>query len=159
MTDEPQPSDPAEERAEAQRALERELRVLGRRFRQSAARNAQRLSPGMMPVVYTIFTTIAEDGPVTASTVVEELSTDKGLVSRAVRELESLGLIRRDPDPRDGRSSLLSATPEGRERLHAVRTDGGDRIARTLADWKVSEVRQLAVLLHALAEGGAPERP
>ena len=38
---------------------------------------------------------------------------DKGQISRTVRELEGLGLIARTPDPEDGRSSLLSPTPEG----------------------------------------------
>ncbi len=144
------------ERAEAVRALEAEFGVLARRFRQAIQENARRLSPGLMPVVYKIFTTIAESEPVTASGIALELDTDKGLVSRSVRELESLGLISREPDPNDGRSWMLSTTPEGRARLDAVRAARDGRIARTLADWETADIRHLARLLSAFAEGRTP---
>jgi DNA-binding MarR family transcriptional regulator len=38
-------------------------------------------------------------------------------VSRVVTELESAGLIRREPNPDDKRSSVAAITPEGRRRL------------------------------------------
>ena len=46
---------------------------------------------------------------------------DKGQLSRTVRELEHLGLVQRAADPEDGRSSLLSPTAEGLERLADAR--------------------------------------
>jgi DNA-binding MarR family transcriptional regulator len=41
-------------------------------------------------------------------------------VSRVVTELERAGLVRREPNPEDGRSSFATVTPEGRDRLRAV---------------------------------------
>ena len=52
--------------------------------------------------------------------------------SRTVRELEDLGLITRTPDPEDGRSSLLSPTPEGLERLAAARAPQESLLLDTL---------------------------
>jgi DNA-binding MarR family transcriptional regulator len=41
-------------------------------------------------------------------------------VSRVVTELERAGLVRREPNPEDGRSSYAALTPEGRKRLRAL---------------------------------------
>ncbi len=41
-------------------------------------------------------------------------------VSRVVAELERAGLVRREPNPDDGRSSFAAITPEGRARLRAA---------------------------------------
>ena len=41
-------------------------------------------------------------------------------VSRVVTELERAGLVRREANPEDGRSSFATVTPEGRTRLRQV---------------------------------------
>jgi DNA-binding MarR family transcriptional regulator len=41
-------------------------------------------------------------------------------VSRVVTELERAGLVRRQPNPDDKRSSFATMTPQGRERLRAA---------------------------------------
>ena len=41
-------------------------------------------------------------------------------ISRVVTELERAGLVRREPNPDDGRSSFAAVTPEGRARLRAA---------------------------------------
>jgi DNA-binding MarR family transcriptional regulator len=41
-------------------------------------------------------------------------------ISRVVTELERAGLVRREPNPDDGRSSFAAITPEGRDRLRAA---------------------------------------
>ena len=41
-------------------------------------------------------------------------------ISRVVTELERAGLVRREPNPDDGRSSFAALTPEGRARLRAA---------------------------------------
>jgi len=68
------------------------------------------------------------------------------------------GLVQRSPDPRDGRVSLLSPTPEGREKLLTVREHTDERLIGSLERWNVAEIRQLTVLLRALSQGESPER-
>lgn len=148
--------DTREARVEAARALEVEFGELIGRFRRIMADNAASLSPGLLPAAYKLFTTIARRGPVTSSALAEQLMLDRGQVSRTVRELERLGLVQRAPDPADGRSSLLSATPEGRERLAAVRAPQEGSLLRALEEWPVDDIRELTRLLHALLS--APPR-
>ncbi len=145
-----------EARTEAVRALEAEFGELISRMRRVLADNAQRVSPGMLPGAYKVFTTIVRRESVTLSALANSLMADKGQISRTVRELEELGLITRTPDPADGRSSLLSPTPEGLERLGAARAPQESVLLNTLEEWSVDEIRDLTRLLHALTAGESP---
>ena len=146
----------SEARTDAVRALEAEFGELISRMRRVLADNAQRVSPGMLPGAYKVFTTIVRRESVTLSALADSLMADKGQISRTVRELEELGLITRTPDPADGRSSLLSPTPEGLERLAAARAPQESVLLNTLEEWSVDEIRDLTRLLHALTAGESP---
>ncbi|MCR2763936.1 MarR family transcriptional regulator [Microbacterium sp. zg.B48] len=145
-----------EARTEAVRALEAEFGELLTRIRRLIAENAERVSPGMLPGAYKVFTTIVRRESITLSCLAESLTADKGQVSRTVRELEELGLVTRTPDPADGRSSLLSPTPEGIERLAAAREPHDSALLDSLQEWSVEDIRHLARLLHSLTTGENP---
>lgn len=149
-------SDSSEPRAEAVRALEAEFGELINQFRRIITDNAQRVSPGMLPGAYKVFTTIARRESVTQSALAEHLQVDKGQLSRTVRDLEALGLIERTPDPNDGRSSLLSPSELGLERLKAARLPQENLLQKTLVDWPVDDIHNLTRLLHALTAGVRP---
>lgn len=144
-------------RADAVRALEAEFGELVTQFRRVITENAQRVSPGMLPGAYKVFTTIARRESVTQTALAEHLQVDKGQLSRTVRDLEALGLIERHPDPHDGRSSLLSPTAAGLARLEAARAPHENLLHESLADWPVDDIRNLTRLLHALSSGVRPE--
>ncbi|KRB37279.1 MarR family winged helix-turn-helix transcriptional regulator [Microbacterium sp. Root180] len=148
--------DTREARTEAVRALEAEFGELINRFRRVISENANRVSPGMLPGAYKVFTTIVRRESITLSALAESLMADKGQISRTVRELEQLGLIERTPDPDDGRSSLLSATPAGLERLAQARAPQERTLVDALEDWPIDDIRNLSRLLHALTAGESP---
>ncbi|MCW3493668.1 MarR family winged helix-turn-helix transcriptional regulator [Microbacterium sp. SSM24] len=148
--------DTREARTEAVRALEAEFGELINRFRRVISENANRVSPGMLPGAYKVFTTIVRRESITLSALAETLMADKGQISRAVRELEQLGLIERTPDPDDGRSSMLSATPAGLERLAQARAPQERTLVDALEDWPIDDIRNLSRLLHALTAGESP---
>jgi DNA-binding MarR family transcriptional regulator len=145
-----------EARTDAVRALEAEFSELINRFRRILMENADRVSPGLLPGAYKVFTTIARRQSVTQSALAEHLLVDKGQLSRTVRELEQLGLVERAPDPSDRRSNLLSPTALGLERLAAARLPQEDLLLDTLTDWPVDDIRNLTRLLHALTTGIRP---
>ncbi|CAI9393183.1 MarR family winged helix-turn-helix transcriptional regulator [Microbacterium sp. T2.11-28] len=145
-----------EARTEAVRALEAQFSELINHFRRIITENAHRVSPGMLPGAYKVFTTIVRRESVTQSALAEDLLVDKGQLSRTVRELETLGLVERSPDPRDGRSSLLSPTALGLERLQAARLPQEDLLLRNLEEWDEEDIRNLTRLLHALTSGARP---
>ncbi|MBN9224008.1 MAG: transcriptional regulator [Microbacterium sp. SCN 70-27] len=149
-------TDELQARTDAVRALEAEFAELLNRVRRILTENAQRVSPGMMPGAYKVFTTIARRGPIAQSTLAELLVVDKGQLSRTVRELEGLELIRRDADPDDRRASILIATPLGLERLAAARAPQENSLIETLEEWSVPDIHSLTRLLHALTSGISP---
>lgn len=149
-------TDTREARTDAVRALEAQFGELINHFRRILTENANRVSPGMLPGAYKVFTTIVRRESITQSALADDLLVDKGQLSRTVRELEELGLIERAPDPRDRRSSLLSPTALGLERLSAARLPQEDLLLRNLEDWPVDDIRSLTRLLHALTTGSRP---
>jgi DNA-binding MarR family transcriptional regulator len=152
----PEPDDLAE-RTDAVRALEAEFGALIHQLRRVIAENAQRVSPGMLPAAYKVFTTIVRREGMSLSALAESLAADKGQISRTVRELEQLGLITRTPDPEDGRSSLLFATEHGVERLAEARAPQEQSLLSALGEWSVDDIRSLTRLLHALTAGERPD--
>ena len=149
-------ADTREARTEAVRVLEAEFGELINRFRKIIGENAERVSPGMLPGAYKVFTTIVRRESITLSALAEALMADKGQISRTVRELEQLGLIERTPDPEDGRSSLLSPTAFGLERLAQARAPQEGTLLNALEEWPLEDIRNLSRLLHALTAGQSP---
>lgn len=152
-------TDELQARTDAVRALEAEFGELINRMRRILTENAQRVSPGMLPGAYKVFTTIVRRGPISQSALADILVVDKGQLSRSVRELEQQGLIQRDPDPEDGRASILSATELGLERLDAARAPQENTLVNALEAWPLDDIHNLTRLLHALTGGVTPPRP
>ena len=150
----PTPSNP--DWQDAVRELESEFGELAGRMRQIMAARADRLRPGMLPGTYKVFTTIVKHGPISPSALAEALVADKGQISHTVRELEEAGLVDRTADPDDGRSTRLTATPEGVERLAAARGADPHALQDRLADWDVTDIRKLTRLLRAASTGETP---
>ena len=64
--------------------------------------------------------------------------------------VSELGLVAREPDPADGRASLVRLTEEGRARFRRVRDARRERYVSKLAGWDRREIAELARLLHQL---------
>lgn len=127
------------------------------RFRRLLADAAEQVSPGMLPAAYKVFLTIARRDSITSSTLADLLDSDKGYVSRLVRDVEERGLVQRSPDPADRRAHLLTLTPAGRRAFDKARAPREKLIATALEEWALDDVRALARLLHALAGGHSPD--
>lgn len=145
------------EQADAIKSVEAEFSELMTHVRRIIHENADRVSPGLNPGAYKVFTAIVRHGPLKASDLVERMMLDKGQLSRTVKDLQDLGLIARTPDPNDRRASLLEATPLGIARLEEARSHHESLLYDTLLAWDVERVRDLAGLLHALTNGTAPD--
>jgi DNA-binding MarR family transcriptional regulator len=78
-------------------------------------------------------------------------------VSRVVSELEQAGLVRREPNPEDGRSSFAVLTAEGRGRLRAAAPTYLAAIERHYASHLSDQ--EIRVLTRALGRVLAAEEP
>jgi DNA-binding MarR family transcriptional regulator len=148
---------PTDARQEAVRGLEGAFGELMGEFRRVYAQFAESVSPGMLPGTYKVLSMIQRLGSVTVSGLAERATADKGQVSRAVSELEDLGLVARTADPDDGRIKLITVTAEGQRRLEQARLPYEARLNEVLADWPLESIERFTGLIHALARGEAPE--
>jgi DNA-binding MarR family transcriptional regulator len=123
--------------------LEREVGVLMRRVKRLIAERAAEVHPDLQPTSYLMLSWVADQGPVRASALVCEFHVDKGAVSRTVQHLEDLGLLDREPDPADGRATLVSASAEARRRLDGVEERRREWFKERLKGWTVAELGEL----------------
>ncbi|MFC9647993.1 MULTISPECIES: MarR family winged helix-turn-helix transcriptional regulator [unclassified Streptomyces] len=131
-------------------ALERELAVFLRRARANSGEMAREVHPELEPAAYGLLVRLEENSCQRATELAAYFGVGKATISRQLRALEELGLVTREPDPADGRASLVRITDEGRTRFRRVRDARRERYVRKLADWDRAEVAELARLLHQL---------
>ena len=93
-----------------------------------------------------------------------ELATAEGVtqpsMTALVARLAAQGLVRRDPDPTDGRAVVLSLTPAGADLLARRRATRTARLAPCVAGLSPDDVRRIADALPALQKlAGALRAP
>ncbi|MET9439333.1 MarR family transcriptional regulator [Streptomyces sp. NPDC006610] len=134
-------------------SLERELTVFMRRVRANQGEMARAVHPDLESAAYGLLVRLDECGRQRATELAAYIGIGKATMSRQLRALEELGLVAREPDPADGRASLVRLTDEGRTRVQRVREARRARYVSQLADWDRREVAELARLLHQLNVG------
>ena len=104
------------------------------------------------PEFLVLFVLSQQDG-LTASEIVGLSGLPKNSISRGLQLAEGKGLLRRAPDPNDGRRAFLYILPAGRELCRSLVPRFTDREARLLAPLSQRERAQLSGLLQKLVAG------
>jgi DNA-binding MarR family transcriptional regulator len=99
---------------------------------------------------YLLLRVLETHGPTPTATLAGLLLLDDSTVTRQIASMEEAGLVARQPNPNDRRSSLIQATRQGLTVMRKMRRMRLDRIDRLVADWTVSERDKLATLLQKL---------
>jgi DNA-binding MarR family transcriptional regulator len=146
-TDRPTGSAAGGSRAELLRGLEDEVSVMVRRLRRVVGERARMVHPDLQRSSYLMLTWLEQHGAQRASTMAETFCIDKGAISRQVQHLLDLGLVGREPDPADGRATLVSLSDEGRQRLAAVNDERRRQLDGRLGDWTAADLATFVGLL------------
>jgi len=96
---------------------------------------------------------LEQSGPQRCSALAAAAGVDVSVGSRQVSALERAGYVERQPDPLDGRASLISLSRAGAAALARTREVRGQWGVAALDDWTEAEGRQLTALLEKLADG------
>jgi DNA-binding MarR family transcriptional regulator len=129
-------------RADELGRLEQEVGVLIRRVKRVIGERARAVHPDLQPASYLMLTFLASEGPQRSSVVSERFNVDKGAISRQVQHLVDLGLLVREPDPADGRATLVSASPDAVLRMEGVDRDRRRWLEEQLAEWSEDDLRE-----------------
>ena len=84
-------------------------------------------------------------GPAAAADLARQEQISPQSMGVTLSEMEARGLVKRKPDPGDGRRILLSISATGRRELNRRRNARVEQIKKGLADFTESELAQLAV--------------
>ncbi|MGH2980784.1 MAG: MarR family winged helix-turn-helix transcriptional regulator [Solirubrobacterales bacterium] len=128
----------------------------------TARRMRQEAGSGLRPSSASALVTVELHGPLTPSELADIESVKRPTATRILRKLEDEGLVQRTPDPKDGRSALISLSGEGRERLRRLRKRKNAYLARRMRDLDAAEVETLeraAEILARLLEGDRGPAP
>jgi DNA-binding MarR family transcriptional regulator len=118
------------------------------RLRLAITRTARRLrqeaGTDLGPSQAAALATIERHGPLAPSELAEREGIKRPTATRILARLEQGGFAERVPDPDDGRSSILSATPEGRALLRRLRERKTAYLASRLRELPAEDVEALA---------------
>jgi MarR family transcriptional regulator for hemolysin len=119
------------------------------------------LGVGQIPVIYML----RNGAAMSQKELAQAVRIEQPSMAQMLTRMERDGLIRRTPDPEDGRSSLISLTREALAKLPAARRILAEGNKRTLAGFSAAEIATLIGLMrrlndnldHMLAEDTAEE--
>lgn len=112
------------------------------------------LDDSLDEATYPVISGLARLGPRSAAQLAEDIGIDRSVVSRHAARLARAGLVKRLPDPSDGRAVLLALTVPGDRAVREMRRRLADTLDDYLAAWPPGEAQRFAVSLRRFAEHG-----
>jgi DNA-binding MarR family transcriptional regulator len=112
---------------------------LRRRIRQVAG------DDDLTPSQVSALTLVGKSGAASASDLASAEGVRPQSMATTLAALDQHGLIRRGPDPEDGRRQLVTLTEAGRERLEGTRQAREEWLARALQDHCSEDERQRVI--------------
>lgn len=137
---------PALEASPSLTVLERELAQLVRALEAVQRKRAYPLERAQ----YLLLGVLEREGPQPISSLAWHLLLDDSTVTRQVAVLEAQALIDRQPNPNDGRSTLIRATRRGLRMAEQMRKMRTSRISLLFENWSEKDRCNLAALLEKL---------
>lgn len=133
---------------QARRRLAADLRgVCMRVSRRARFENTDELAPHQFSVLAQL-----EKGTRRPVDLARAESVSAPSMSRTLAGLTGAGLVERQDDPQDGRSALLSLTPQGRDALRRVRRSRDAWMSERIADLPDADLATLDAARAILAE-------
>jgi DNA-binding MarR family transcriptional regulator len=106
--------------------------------------------PGLPPYAVVLLCHLDQHGPMTVGALAARLNADRSVVSRQIRQLAQLGLVRMYADPADRRNRIISLTQLAEERLNALGRAGTLWMESQLSGWETADLARLVSYLGRL---------
>lgn len=137
-----------EDRPTAERRLRAQLDRLW--VRQTLRSSLIESRGGLDPTARVILRAVDTVGAVRSMAIADATGLSRPVVSRRIASLVESGYLGTAPDPADGRASLVSIAPAGRELLDTLDVAGAEVVDDLTHAFETSELETLAALLARL---------
>lgn len=127
---------------------------MARALHETIAREA---GPTLPKALVAVLFTMARRGPARPSVLANDLFIGQPALSRHLAELSEYGYITRSDDPEDGRATVVSLTPKGREYVNETRVLRVAKVRELLKEWDEDSAREAMDVLRHLSTSLAPQ--
>lgn len=121
--------------------------------------NAAAFSPDLPPAAYLVMGAVCALAPATPAAVIARTQMDKSIVSRQLHALKDAGHLVSEPDPRDGRASRYSPTPESASHFAEIVDANRARFGRNFESWSDEDLIVFAQLMDRALESQGQHEP
>jgi DNA-binding MarR family transcriptional regulator len=118
--------------------LQHAMKRLRARLRSESGQHAT----GLTPTERAILATVVRQGPVTAARVAELEHVSPQSIAQSLARLKARGLVRSEPDPRDGRKKLTYAETSASELIRSLMAGRFSFLARAIDQVIAPEERE-----------------
>jgi DNA-binding MarR family transcriptional regulator len=108
---------------------------------------------------YALLRAAIDEGPAPVKVLAGKAHMDVGMATRQLKILVDVGFVATEPDPRDRRFLLVSATPEGRSAARSLRDVRRRHLERALSAWSVADLDELPAITGPLASHWRDRQP
>jgi MarR family transcriptional regulator, 2-MHQ and catechol-resistance regulon repressor len=105
---------------------------------------------GLTPPQFAVLEILLHKGPRTVNEIIEGLLSTSGNIGVVIDNLIAVGLLKKRPNPADGRSRIVSLTAAGDEKIRGYYPRHRDELRRLLSGVERSEKKGLVKSLIAV---------
>ncbi|QSF46839.1 MarR family winged helix-turn-helix transcriptional regulator [Paenibacillus tianjinensis] len=134
-------------REQLEEALGEQLNALLSASHAINVRAAARFDASLQPAAFHLIRWLYAYGPASAAVLADSTAMDRSSVSRLIKQLESLGYVRREASPEDGRAILLSLTEYGQQMTVEALKEKGSLFYERIAGWEDKQLHEFIELL------------
>ncbi|MGE0071982.1 MAG: MarR family winged helix-turn-helix transcriptional regulator [Thiomonas sp.] len=128
--------------------LLRELVRTYQAFERYSAAHVQRL--GLTPAQFDVIATLGNTAGMNPKQLGQKTLITKGTLTGVIDRLQAKGLVRRLPDPSDGRGQIVQLTAAGQALFEQVFPAHGEHLRRAFSRLDARELAAAQAALHAL---------
>jgi DNA-binding MarR family transcriptional regulator len=118
--------------------LQHAMKRLRARLRLESGQHAT----GLTPTQRAVLATVVRHGPVTAARIAELEHVSPQSIAQSLAVLHADGLVRSEPDPKDGRKKLIYAEPSASELIESLMAGRSSFLARAIDQVIAPEERE-----------------
>jgi len=108
---------------------------------------ATRFDSSLQPAAFHIIRWLYSYGPTSAAGLADSTAMDRSSVSRLIKQLGSLGYIKREPSPIDGRAILLSLTEYGHQQTTRALQEKESVFYERISKWSDAQLQGFIQIL------------